>query len=54
MKAARIYEPGKPFQIDEVAKPEMKPGHALVRVKAAGDKTYKAAARTVTFTIRVR
>ena len=36
MKAARIYEPGKPFQIDEVAKPEMKPGHALVKVKAAG------------------
>ena len=36
MKAARIYKPGEPFKIEEIEKPQMKPGSALVKVKAAG------------------
>jgi len=36
MKAARIYEPGKPLQIDEIPKPQLNPGYALIKVKAAG------------------
>ena len=36
MRAARLYEPGKPFQIDRIARPVPRPGDVLVAVKACG------------------
>jgi alcohol dehydrogenase len=36
MRAARLYEPGKPFRIDVVDKPVPRPGDALIQVKACG------------------
>jgi D-arabinose 1-dehydrogenase-like Zn-dependent alcohol dehydrogenase len=36
MRAARLHEPGKPFQIDEIEIPEPRPGDVLVKVKACG------------------
>ncbi|MGI6628962.1 MAG: alcohol dehydrogenase catalytic domain-containing protein [Bacillota bacterium] len=36
MKAARIYVPGEDLRIDEIPKPQLKKGHALIKVKAAG------------------
>ncbi|MGE3934782.1 MAG: alcohol dehydrogenase catalytic domain-containing protein [Rhodospirillaceae bacterium] len=36
MRAARLYEPGKPFRVDVVEKPVPRPGDVLVRVEACG------------------
>ncbi len=36
MKAARLHEIGKPFQVDTVPVPELRPTDVLVEVKAAG------------------
>ena len=36
MKAARLHEIGKPFQVDEIPVPELRPTDVLVQVKAAG------------------
>lgn len=36
MRAARLHEHGKPFQIDEVPQPEPGPGEVLIRIGGAG------------------
>ncbi len=36
MRAARLHEPGQPFKVDRIDKPEPKPGDCLVQVKACG------------------
>jgi alcohol dehydrogenase len=36
MRAARLHEPGKPFRIDRIARPQPRPGDVLVMVKACG------------------
>ena len=36
MRAARLHEPGKPFRIDRIARPEPRPEDVLVQVKACG------------------
>jgi alcohol dehydrogenase len=36
MRAARLHEAGKPFHIDEIEKPEPRPGDVLVKVKTCG------------------
>lgn len=36
MRAARLHETGKPFQIDTIPVPEVRPTDVLVEVKAAG------------------
>ena len=36
MRAARLHEPGKPFQIDTIEIPEPRPGDVLVGVKTCG------------------
>ena len=36
MRAARLYEPGKPFRIDTIEKPVPRPQDALIHVKACG------------------
>ncbi len=36
MRAARLYEAGKPLVIEDVPIPQVEPGHALIKVKACG------------------
>ena len=36
MRAARLHEPGKPMQIDQVDRPRLRPSDVLVQVKACG------------------
>jgi alcohol dehydrogenase len=36
MRAARLYEPGAPFRVDEIDVPEPRPGDVVVRVRACG------------------
>ena len=36
MRAARLHEYGKPFQIEDVPDPEPGPGEVLVRIGGAG------------------
>ncbi len=36
MRAARLHEPGQPFRIDRIARPQPRPGDVLVAVKACG------------------
>jgi D-arabinose 1-dehydrogenase-like Zn-dependent alcohol dehydrogenase len=36
MRAARLHEPGKPFQIDEIDIPEPRPQDVLVKIKMCG------------------
>jgi alcohol dehydrogenase len=36
MLAARLHEPGQPFHIDEIERPEPRAGDLLVKVKTCG------------------
>ena len=36
MRAARLHTEGKPFQVDSVPVPDVRPTYVLVEVKAAG------------------